>query len=179
MGEQRVKPICVDLDGTLIRNDVTRWSVNRFIEKSFWNFFKAVYWYFVDLAYLKKIIAQEIELDTTILEYNRKFLEYLIKQRTAGVPLFLATASDEIYANKIADELGIFDGVFASNGEVRLVAEVKAVTLCTMFGEKGFVYAGNSEDDIKVWEKSAECILVNPTKSVLKKMQGKKYLLFD
>ena len=179
MSKQRSKPICVDLDGTLIRNDVTFWSVKEFIKKNFLNIFKVVFWFLFNRAYMKKMIAQEIELDTGILGYNKKFLDFLIEQRTSGVPLFLATASDEIYAKQIADDLGIFDGVFASNGEVSLASEVKAQTLCAIFGEGGFIYAGNSKDDLAVWSKSGGYILVNPSEKVLECMSGREYLLFN
>lgn len=179
MNAKRLDPICVDLDGTLIRNDVTFWSVGKFIKKNFWNIFKVAFYFFVNRAYMKRIVAKEIELDTSALDYNKEFLDFLIEKRHAGVPLFLATASDEIYAKKIADELGIFDGVFASNGEVSLASEAKSRTLCTIFGEGGFTYAGNSKDDLAVWERSGGCILVSPSKEAVDGMRGKEYLLFD
>lgn len=106
-------------------------------------------------------------------------MDFIISKKNNGHQIFLATACDEVYAKKIADSLKIFDGVFSSNGISNLRAESKASTLVTIFGERGFIYAGNSRDDIKVWEKSAECILVNPSKSVLNKMKNRKYVLFD
>ena len=157
-------PICVDLDGTLIKNDLTSWSMKTFVQKSVLNIFRLEFFIISKgRAYAKKLVAQEIDLDMGVLEYNKKFVDFLTEKRRFGTSLFIATASDEIYANKVADDLGIFDGVFASNGVVNLAAETKAKTLCAIFGEKGFIYAGNSKDDLKVWEKSCGAILVTPT----------------
>lgn len=173
-------PICVDLDGTLIKNDLTLWSMETFVRKNVFNIFKLAFFVISkSWAYAKKVVAQEIDLDMSVLEYNKKFVNFLTEKRCFGTPLFLATASDEIYANQVADDLGIFDGVFASNGDVNLAAETKAKTLCAIFGEKGFIYAGNSKDDLKVWEKSCGAILVTPTKAALDGMKGKNYQLFE
>lgn len=175
-----VAPICVDLDGTLIRNDITIWSTKVFVKMKITNIFKILYWLaFKGWAYVKKKVARTVKLDMNILEYNKPFLDFLIAERNSGTPLFLATASDEAYADKVARKLGIFDGVFASDGSVSLAGRKKAEKLCSIFGEKGFIYAGNSKDDLKVWEKSLECILVAPTAAALKGMKGKNYRLFE
>lgn len=180
--EDGPKPICVDLDGTLLRNDVTALSIKSFIRKRFINLFRFIFLVIVrGWAQAKRIVALEIPLEdiASQLGYNKEFLDYLIAQSKSRVRLFLATASDEIYAKKIAADVGIFDGVFASNGEVNLAGECKANTLCMIFGERGFVYAGNSRDDVAVWNRSFAAILVNPTKAALDAMAGKEYMLFD
>lgn len=173
-------PICVDLDGTLIKNDLTLWSMKTFVRKNVFNIFRLAFFVISkNWAYAKKVVARETDLDIGVLEYNKEFVDFLTGKRRSGTPLFLATASNEIYANKVADDLGIFDGVFASNGDVNLAAETKAKTLCAIFGDKGFIYAGNSKDDLKVWDKSCGAILVTPTKAALEGMRGKDYRLFE
>jgi phosphoserine phosphatase len=176
---EKPTPICVDLDGTLIRNDVTIEAARVFVKRSFWNVFKIFFWFLRGRAYLKRKLALQVDLDVSLLEYNKKFLDYIISRKSRGHSIFLATACDSIYAEKIADCLKIFDGVFASNGKANLRAKAKAGALVEMFGERGFIYAGNSKDDMYVWNKSASCILVNPPRSVLNCMKKRKYLLFS
>jgi hydroxymethylpyrimidine pyrophosphatase-like HAD family hydrolase len=173
------KPICVDLDGTLIKNDVTIEATRILIKQSFWNIFKICAWFLNGRTYLKRKLAIHVDLDVSDLDYNEELLDFIRSKRNEGHQIFLATACDVGYANKIADYLGIFDGVFASDANINLRAEAKALALATIFGEGGFIYAGNSEDDIYVWNKSAECILVNPTQSVINRMKGRRYLLFN
>ncbi|MDR2158121.1 MAG: haloacid dehalogenase-like hydrolase [Holosporaceae bacterium] len=175
----RLVPICVDLDGTLLKEDVTAKALKIYIGWSPLNIFNTLFWLMQGWACLKQKLAELVQLDPSSLKYNEKFLEFIEKKKKEGHKIFLATACNQIYARKIADYLGIFDGVFASTDCVNLRAEAKAQTLTTIFGENGFIYAGNSEDDVYVWNKSAWCILVSPSKGALKKMRGRKYLLFD
>ncbi|MDR0753223.1 MAG: haloacid dehalogenase-like hydrolase [Holosporaceae bacterium] len=172
-------PLCIDLDGTLIDEDVTLKAVKIYIRRSFFNLIMALAWIIRGRAYLKHRIAQCVDLDAKSLNYRKKLLAFIREKKKKGHRIFLATACNQIYAGSISDYLGIFDGVFASTERENLRAEAKAQALIRAFGRKGFSYAGNSNDDVCIWRESAECILVTPTKSVLKKMQGCEYLLFE
>ena len=174
-------PICIDLDGTLIFEDVTLWSVKHYISKNPFNIFKIIFWLLSGRPNMKKQLAlkTESEFDASEFTYNKKLLAFIAEKKSEGHKIFLATASDEILANKVADFLDIFDGVFASNPAVNLRAEAKANALVTIFGEKGFIYAGNSIHDVPVWRRSAESILVNPTPDALKMMEGQEYILME
>lgn len=175
----KFKPICVDLDGTLIKNDVTIEAIKQFIAEKFWNIFKIIFWLFFGRAYLKRKLSDNIDIDVSNLEYNKQLLDFIIVKKNEGHQIFLATACDRVYADKIADSLKIFDGVFASDGVNNLRSKSKAQALVIVFGERGFIYAGNSKDDVEVWNKSAESILVHPSRAALNKMKGKKYILFN
>ena len=174
-------PVCVDLDGTLISEDVTLWSIKNYVLKNPFNFFKAFFWLLSGRANVKRQIALRIEseFDASEFTYNKKLLTFIAEKKSEGHKIFLATASDEILANKVADFLNIFDGIFASNPAVNLRAEAKADALATIFGEKGFIYAGNSIYDVPVWRRSAESILVNPTPDALKMMKDQEYILME
>jgi phosphoserine phosphatase len=173
------KPLCVDLDGTLIAEDVTLVAADIFMRRGLGNLLRMFLWLLHGRAYLKRKLAEAVNLDVDSLSYNDRVLDLISRRKKKGCKIFLATACDAIYANMIADYLGVFDGVFASDGSANLRATAKASVLALAFGEKGFSYAGNSRDDVPVWDKSSECILVSPSKKALKKMQGRKYLLFE
>jgi phosphoserine phosphatase len=171
-------PVCVDLDGTLIRGDVTAKAVATYAKRNFFNVLRMFYWFLHGRAHLKHRLALEVTLDASSLEYNRDVLNFIDKKKAAGHKIFLATACNRQYAEEVADFLGIFDGVFASDRNVNLRAEVKAQALTTIFGRGGFIYVGNSLDDVKVWDQSAECLLVAPSRCVLKKMRRRKCTVF-
>jgi hypothetical protein len=174
-----MNPLCVDLDGTLILEDVTFLALKEFLRRNPLNTLKVLCWLLWNgRAFLKQKLALEIPIDVGTLNYNKKLLDFMLKRKNEGVSLFLATACDSVYAEKIADFLGIFDGVLASNGIVNLRASAKATALVALFGEKRFSYAGNSMDDVAVWDRCSECIVVNPSTSVLKTMENRECLLF-
>ena len=171
------KVICVDLDGTLIYNDVSVESAKRFAATGILNIFKLLKWIFRGVPYTKCRIAELQRINPEELSYNFKLIEYLKQKKQEGYSVFLATGSTKIYAEAIAKHLNIFDGVFASDENTNLVGEAKAEKLSKTFGE--FTYFGNSIDDIPVWEKSAKSVIVNPSKGVLEKMKNKEYQLFE
>ncbi|MDR0678030.1 MAG: haloacid dehalogenase-like hydrolase [Holosporaceae bacterium] len=175
----KLKPICVDLDGTLIDEDVTTEAIKIYLRRSFLNVFRVFYWLLRGRAYLKQKLSEFVELDVSSLKYRKEFLAFILNKKQKGHQIFLVTASNHTYADKVADYLGIFNGIFASSSHVNLRGKTKAQALVTIFGENNFIYAGNSEDDVHVWNKSAECILVSPTRRVQKKMRRQKYLLFE
>ncbi|MDR1335006.1 MAG: hypothetical protein LBJ19_01880 [Holosporaceae bacterium] len=176
---EKPMPMCIDLDGTLIRGDVTIYAIKKYcVAGGFRNLLRLFLWFLRGRAHLKHMLAKSVALDPSAMDYNRELLDFIQQKKKIGHKIFLTTACDEIYANKIADFLGVFDGVFASDGIVNLRAKAKMDALVLIFGEKNFIYAANSVDDVCVWEKSADCIMVNPTKSALRKMKNMQYCLF-
>ena len=69
-------------------------------------------------------------------------------------------------ADAVADHLGLFDEVIASNGSDNIRGERKAEELCRRFGERGFVYAGNDSTDHAVWRHAAGAVVVNASSAV-------------
>ena len=93
-------------------------------------------------------------------------LDDLRAQRSQGRRLILATGADEKVARAIADELGLFDAVFASDGSVNLTGERKRDRLVAEFGAHGFDYVGGSLRDVPVWAAARRAIVVSPSSRV-------------
>lgn len=170
-------PICVDLDGTLIRDDVTTIAATECVKRNIFNTFRLLFWCCGGIAHFKRRLSEVVPIDPTKLNYNEEFLEYLKRQKSNGHEIFLATGCDKRYADAVADYLKIFDGVFASDGKINLRGKNKANKLKTFFGND-FIYAGNSVYDVPVWDVCKEAVLVSPTRGALHGMQGRKYRLF-
>ena len=64
-------------------------------------------------------------------------------------------------ANRVADHLGIFDGVLATEGTTNLTSTRKLARLKEQFG--GFDYIGNSRADIPLLASARQAMLANPT----------------
>ncbi|CAO5675454.1 MAG: hypothetical protein HEEMFOPI_00237 [Holosporales bacterium] len=158
-----LSPLCVDLDGTLIKEDVLWVSWRRLFKRSVCDGIKALFWLLKGRAYFKQQLALYSSIEPADLTYNLNLLDFLKAYKLhndAGV-LVLATAADVSFAKAIAHHLQIFDQVLASDGSVNLRAEFKADRLSKLFGEKQFSYIGNSFDDIKVWKRAKYSIAVN------------------
>lgn len=160
-------PICVDLDGTLLWTDLLWESIFTLLKEKPYLILILPFWLFGGKAVFKSKLADLIELDIHHLPYNQPFLDYLLDQQKYGRSLILVTASHEKLANKIAEHLGIFSDVFSTNQEINLSGLNKRDLLISKFGERGFDYAGNSQDDLIVWPSARNAILVNSSPKIL------------
>lgn len=163
----RRRPLCVDVDGTLVRTDLLHESVFALIKQNFFDIFRLPFWLLKSKAHLKSKIADRVEIDASILPYNQPFLDYLREQHAGGRRLILATASNIKFAEAIAAHIGIFDEVLASDHKTNLSGDRKVERLIAEYGKRGFDYAGNGRVDKKIWEHSAEAILVNPSRGLV------------
>ncbi|MBA4750594.1 MAG: haloacid dehalogenase-like hydrolase [Alphaproteobacteria bacterium] len=166
-----MRPLCIDLDGTLIASDVLEESLLLYLHDSPFHAIPILSWFLKGRPFLKKRLGQKVNLDPKKLPYHEHFLAFLRQERASGRPLYLVTASDERPAEEIARHLDLFDGVMASDGVTNLRAHAKADALVARFGEKGFDYAGNSAHDLPVWEKCEEAIAVETPAGVLEQLK--------
>jgi hypothetical protein len=143
-------PLCVDLDGTLIRTDMLWESLVRLLRRNPLWLCVLPFWWVRGRAVLKQQIAARVQVDVAALPYNGLFLEFLRDAKRQVRRLILATASDREMAVRVAKHVGLFDEVVASDGKTNLRAAAKLGLLTERFGERGFDYAGNSSVDLPV-----------------------------
>jgi len=162
-------PLAVDLDGTLFRGDLFIESILRYVFAAPWRVFTLIFWLMRGRAYAKARLAETAPFDPAYLPYDQRVLDYLKAERARGRAIVLATASDRRAAQAVADHVGLFDRVFASDGKINLKARRKATALASAFPQ-GFVYAGNEAADLKVWSASSEAVVVNAPKGLVRKV---------
>lgn len=160
-------PLCVDLDGTLVKLDTLHQALFLLLRRDPISLLRVPGWWIKGKAHLKDQVMQRIALDATALPYHKTFLAWLIEERKAGRKLILATASNYRTANAIADHLGIFAETLASNEDTNLRHDQKLEAIRKKFPTFG--YAGNDAADFPIWDAAQEVILVNPSKSAHKK----------
>jgi len=165
------KPLIVDLDGTLIRTDLLYESLLLLVREKLYFLFLLPYWLFRGKAHLKRMLTRCTTISVQTLPYHQELLVWLKQQRDHGRYLVLCSASDSLNVQLVAQHLGIFDEVIASDGLVNLAGAHKAAELVRTFGAKGFDYVGNSSDDLHVWAQAHAGIVVNASERVLKKAQ--------
>ena len=164
-------PLCVDLDGTLIRTDLLWESLLSLVHRSPASILQFPVWLSRGKAHFKSQVAQRAEVDCSVLPYRASILECLETARKEGRQTALVTASTEQLANQVADHLKLFDIVIASDGSRNNSAENKRDTLTARFGERGFVYAGDAAADLPVFSAAREAIFVGTNSAVLRKAE--------
>lgn len=171
MSSHKLKPLVVDLDGTLIKSDLLIESFLLLIKQNPTYLFLVVYWLLRGgKAFMKREIARRVDLPVELLPYNVDLINYLNIQKQQGREIALATASDRKYANDVAHHLSLFDKVYASEDGINLSGSRKREALTSDYGVKGYVYAGNAPVDLKVWQESGAAIVVGDA-SLIKKSE--------
>jgi 4-hydroxybenzoate polyprenyltransferase len=170
IGEGKL-PLAVDLDGTLMRGDLFSEAMLRFCAPRPWRVFTLIGWLTKGRAYAKQRLAEAAPVDPASLPYNEELVAWLHAERQSGRRIVLATASDRRAARSVADQhVGLFDGVYASDGETNLKSGRKAARLKEAFPE-GFVYAGNDAADYAVWSAARGAVVVNAPKHVARRAE--------
>jgi 4-hydroxybenzoate polyprenyltransferase len=160
--------LVIDLDGTLVRTDLLYES-----------FFASAtmglhhHWLVFDAlrrgkANLKAFLAGASVVDYELLPYNQEVLDLARAAKSEGRRVYLATASDQKHAEAVAGHLGIFDGVFASDGTINLSGEAKSRQLVEAFGDHRFDYIGNSHSDLAVWSHVRKAYVVGNSSSLVR-----------
>jgi 4-hydroxybenzoate polyprenyltransferase len=167
----KLNPLVIDLDGTLLHSDLLIESGLAHIRGKPFQALHPLLWLIQGKARLKEKLAHSAKIDVSTLPYNDQVLSLITEERAKGRSLILATASHKIYAAQIAEHLGLFDRVLATEGRTNLSAENKRDLLVAEFGESGFDYMGNSHDDLPVWKSARHAFIVNPEKGLETKAQ--------
>src|ERR1700735_5569702 len=142
------RPLCVDLDGTLVKSDTLMDSLMVLVRTRPLDVLRVPFWLLRGKAAVKAEIGARVSLDVRHLPYNRSVIEYLEVERGEGRKVYLATGADQQLARRIADHLALFDGVLASDGKTNLTAHNKLDGLRKTFGDEGYDYIGNAGPDL-------------------------------
>jgi len=164
-----LKPLVVDLDGTLIRTDLLYQSLFSFIKQSPLQLLAPFFWLAKGKSHLKTELANRITIDVSFLPYDPAVIALIEGERAKHRQVILATGSHKLYADQIAGHLKLFDRVIATDGSHNNSSHAKRDFLVEEFGNGGFDYAGNSHADIPVWESAGKAYLVNPERGVEKR----------
>jgi 4-hydroxybenzoate polyprenyltransferase/phosphoserine phosphatase len=154
--------LCVDLDGTLVKSDTLHDSALAVARHRPSALLNLPAWLLQGKAALKRHLANTVKLDVTHLPYNRELLQYLEQQHATGRRIYLATAADADTAHRVADYLGLFTGVLASDGQLNLAGKNKLAAFRSQFGDN-FSYIGNATPDLTLLQNCKEPMVANPT----------------
>jgi phosphoserine phosphatase len=147
-------PIVVDLDETLVRTDLLIESFFILLASHPVAAIAALNVLRKGKAAFKSKLADAAVVEVETLPLNEEVLAFLKAVKSKGRPLYLASASDRRYVERVADHLGLFDGVFGSDAAANLAGPLKADRLCNLFGERGFDYICNGPVDEAVWRRA-------------------------
>ena len=169
-----LRPLCVDLDGTLVKSDTLHDSLLVLARKRRSLLLALPLQLLRGKAAFKAFVTESISLDVARLPYNRKLIRYLVEQHLQGREIYLATGANIELARRVAAHLGIFKEVLGSDNTLNLTGNSKLERLRSSFGYGEFDYIGNATPDLPLLEHSTEPMVANPSLALRVMMRARK-----
>jgi 4-hydroxybenzoate polyprenyltransferase len=144
-------PLCVDMAGALVLTDTLIESALGLARNNPFLLLAMPFWLLKGRAHLRHEITRRVRLDPALLPLNSELVRFLKEEKARNRRLILITEADEEIGRAVAQYLGIFDEVLASNGSANRLPAQKARQLEERFGRRGFDYIGNDFADLPVW----------------------------
>ena len=157
---ERIIPLCVDLDGTLIHTDVLWEGIKFLLRRNPLALFFMLPSLRGGRAPFKKAVSAKSTVSVDSLPWRESLVSWLRTEAADGRPIYLVTAADSAYAQAVCERLGFFTGALSSDGALNLKAKRKARRLVETFGRAGFDYVGDARADIPVWRAARRGICV-------------------
>lgn len=159
-------PLVLDLDGTLLLTDSLHESFFLFLKSDPLQAWRIPGWILGGRARVKQNLAGVVkEIDTRHFPAHSDLVSYATREAERGRQVVLATAADRAIAQRFMDRFTFIAQVIASDGNVNLKGETKAVALAERFPD-GFIYAGDSRADMHVWRKAVGAIYVGNSSAI-------------
>lgn len=165
-------PLCVDLDGTLVRTDMLHETLLLLAKGAPRTLASLPGWLMRGKAGFKHEVAQRVTVDPASLPYRLEILDLIAEARAQGRRVVLATAAPTQVATAIAAHLGSFDEVLCSDEDHNLSADAKAALLVERFGACGFDYVGNDHADLPVFAQARRAYLVSSHGGLRRAVRG-------
>jgi 4-hydroxybenzoate polyprenyltransferase/phosphoserine phosphatase len=159
--------LCVDLDGTLIRADLSVENLLAAVKREPWILFLLPFWLLRGKAHLKSQLAHRAEIDVTVLPYNDAVLALIQAARGSSRAVWLVTGSHQLHADRVQAHLGLFDVVLATDEHTNLTGARKAARLNQTLGEGRYEYVANGSVDLPIWQSAGAAVTVDTPKAVV------------
>lgn len=162
--------LIVDLDGTLIKEDVTKMQLISATVRRPWAAPWYAYRFLFDRPRFKAEIAARLVFDPTALTYHQAVIDIVHREKARGRIVALVSASQDLLIQRVAAHTKIFDLALGSR-ETIIKGPKKLEKMREIFPGKRFVYAGDTFVDLKVWSGCVGAYVVNPSENLLSRVR--------
>ena len=165
MDDNRI--LFVDLDGTLIKEDLSYLAFFDFLKK---NPLKLIFYSFIFMfkgkPYLKEKISKNFNVPIRKLTFNKSALNYVKDIKNRHRVVYLISGSHQILVNQIDQHLKIFFESFGTENNFNMVGSNKIKFINEKLHINQFDYIGNSKKDLPIWEYTKKIIYTNVSASL-------------
>ena len=163
------KILFVDLDGTLIKEDLSNLAFIDYLKKKpLKTLYHLIVFLFKGKPYLKEIISKNFKVPIESLTFNKGALDYVRDIKNRHRVVYLISGSHQILVNQIDNHLKIFFESFGTQDNFNMVGINKVKFINEKLNIKDFDYFGNSRKDLPIWKYCKRIIYTNVSTSLRK-----------
>ena len=156
------KILFVDLDGTLIREDLSNLAfMNTLKDKPLKLIFYLLMFIIKGKPYLKEKISENFDIPINKLNFNKSALNYIRDVKNRHRVVYLISGSHQILVDQIDQHLKIFFESFGTKDNFNMVGKNKVKFINEKLNIIEFDYFGNSKKDLPIWKHCKKIIYTN------------------
>ena len=156
------KILFVDLDGTLIKEDLSNLAFMDYLgKKPFKTLYHLIVFLFKGKPYLKEIISKDFRVPVESLTFNKGALDYVRDIKNRHRVVYLISGSHQILVDQFQSHLKIFFEAFGTNKKFNMVGQNKVKFINESLNINNFDYFGNSKKDLPIWDYCKRIIYTN------------------
>ena len=156
------KILFVDLDGTLIKEDLSNLAFMDYLKKKPLNtLYHLIVFLFKGKPYLKEIISKDFRVPVESLTFNKGALDYVRDIKNRHRVVYLISGSHQILVDQFQSHLKIFFEAFGTNKKFNMVGQNKVKFINESLNINNFDYFGNSKKDLPIWDYCKRIIYTN------------------
>jgi len=167
---KKLRPLFVDLDGTLVSTDTLWESCLLFLKGHPLQFWKIFVWLFRGKAHFKEQIALNVNLNAELLPYKDEVVKYASNVKEKNRDVYLLTAANQRVADSISKSIKIFTAAIGSSSKINLRGKEKLHAIKDLIGKNPFDYIGDSKADIPIWNEAHTAIIGANSDSIANKI---------
>lgn len=159
-------PLVLDIDGTLLKNDLTHELILRGTFKRPWKIYTIIKLALTSKPALKLWLVEQggADICPETLPYHDEIITLAKAAKGQMREVILCSGSQERLVSPLVDHLDWVDAGFGTTPTYNMTSENKAAFLQNRY-PLGFDYAGNSSQDFAVWKTARKGYAVEPPKA--------------
>lgn len=166
-----IKPLFVDLDGTLIKQDLSHEAFFYFLKKNPIACLGHLFIFlFLGRPYLKAKVSKFFKLESCELNFNQACINYIRTAIHNNRQVYLISGSHQKLVDQINAKLKLFHKVFGTHQNFNMVGKNKIKYINEKLHIFDFDYIGNSSQDLPIWQYTKKAIFTNLSPKIKNKL---------
>ena len=170
------KILFVDLDGTLIKEDLSNLAFQHSLKNyPFKTLFYLLVFLFKGKPYLKNKISKNFHIPFENLTYNKAAFDFIKEVKNRHRVVYLISGSHQILVDQMGKHLNIFFESFGTRDNFNMVGSNKVQFINESLKIYDFDYLGNSHQDLPIWEYTKRAIYTNASKELIQTIKEQNF----